>query len=114
MPRTDDPDARLLQGAADPARLAILRRLGAAAEVCACEFADCCGLAQPTISHHLKVLRETGWVTSERRGLWVWYRLRPEAARRAATLIAELLPVGEGVAGIGGRLLPVVDATERA
>ena len=82
MKRTTDPDALLLQGAADPSRLAILRQLATGDEVCACDLTACCDVAQPTVSHHLKVLRETGWVTSERRGTWVWYRLRPEAVER--------------------------------
>jgi len=99
MKRVVDPDARLLQGAADPSRLAILRQLAAAGgEVCACEFTACCEIAQPTVSHHLKVLRESGWVTSERRGSWVYYRLRPEALDRLRALAGEL----GGMAGPGG------------
>ena len=62
MKRLTDPDALLLQGAADPTRLAILRQLAAGDGVCACDFTACCEVAQPTVSHHLKVLRETGWV----------------------------------------------------
>ena len=82
MKRATDPDAMLLQGAADPSRLAILRQLATGDEVCACDLTACCDVAQPTVSHHLKVLRETGWVSSERRGTWIWYRLRPEAVER--------------------------------
>jgi ArsR family transcriptional regulator, arsenate/arsenite/antimonite-responsive transcriptional repressor len=85
-----DPDVRLLQAAADPTRLAILRQLAATPEVCACDFTACCDVSQPTVSHHLRVLREAGWVESERRGSWVWYRLRPEAAARLAQLAAQL------------------------
>lgn len=109
MKRVSDPDALMLQGAADPTRLAILRQLAAADEVCACDFTACCEVAQPTVSHHLKVLRESGWVTSERRGSWVWYRLRPEAARRLRALAAELL-LAEGE---GGRALRVLEARSR-
>jgi ArsR family transcriptional regulator, arsenate/arsenite/antimonite-responsive transcriptional repressor len=91
MKRMTDPDALLLQGAADPTRLAILRQLAVARdEVCACDFTACCTVAQPTVSHHLKVLREAGWVTSERRASWVWYRLRPEAVERFRLLAGEL------------------------
>ncbi|CAN5756211.1 hypothetical protein BH23CHL7_BH23CHL7_09830 [soil metagenome] len=79
---TDQADVRLLQAAADPTRLAILRQLASNTEVCACDFTQCCDVSQPTVSHHLRVLREAGWVESERRGSWVWYRLRPEAAAR--------------------------------
>lgn len=77
-----DQDVRLLQAAADPTRLAILRQLASDEEVCACDFTECCTVSQPTVSHHLRVLREAGWVESERRGSWVMYRLRPEAAAR--------------------------------
>jgi ArsR family transcriptional regulator len=90
MRRITDPDALLLQGAADPTRLAILRQLAGGDEVCACDFTACCDVAQPTVSHHLKVLREAGWVTSERRGSWVWYRLRPEAVERMRAIAGEI------------------------
>ena len=83
MKRATDPDAILLQAAADPTRLAILRQLAASREpVCACDFTACCDVAQPTVSHHLKVLRETGWVTSERRASFVYYSLAPMAVDR--------------------------------
>ena len=92
MKRITDPDALLLHGAADPTRLAILRQLSAGDEVCACDFTACCDVGQPTISHHLRVLRESSWVTSERRGSWVWYRLRDDAVARFRTIAAELGP----------------------
>jgi len=103
--RSNDPDARLLQGAADPTRLAILRQLAGADEICACDFTACCEVGQPTVSHHLKVLRETGWVTSERRGTWVWYRLRPEAVERFARIAGALSVTGTVAAG---RVLPTI------
>jgi DNA-binding transcriptional ArsR family regulator len=97
MKRVLDPDARLMQGAADPSRLAILRLLAAASgEVCACDFTACCEIAQPTVSHHLKVLRESGWVASERRGSWVYYRLRQDAIERFRALAGEI----EGFGGL--------------
>jgi len=92
MKRVTDPDALLLQGMADPTRLAILRQLAGGEEVCACEFTACCEVAQPTISHHLKVLRESGWVTSERRASWVYYRIRPEAVERLRAIAGALAP----------------------
>ena len=64
---------------ADPARVAIVNRLAAADEVCVCDFVASLELAQPTVSHHLKVLREAGFVESSRRGTWAYYRLVPEA-----------------------------------
>ena len=105
MTRLIDPDARLLGGAADPTRLAILRRLAVEDEVCACDFTACCEVAQPTVSHHLKVLRDTGWVISERRGSWVYYRLRPEAVARFRGLAGALSPIGSAP---GARVVSVV------
>lgn len=90
MKRLTDPDSLLLRGAADPTRLAILRQLAAGDEICACDFNACCEVAQPTVSHHLGVLRQAGWVSAERRGLWVYYRLRPEAAARFHAIAGEL------------------------
>ncbi len=85
--RTVDPDVRLLQALADPARLEIVRQLGRDDCVCACDFTDCCDVSQPTISHHLRVLREAGLVEAMRRGTWAYYRLVPEAmSALAATL----------------------------
>jgi ArsR family transcriptional regulator len=108
MKRVTDPDALLLQGAADPTRLAILRQLSGGDQVCACDFTACCDVAQPTISHHLKVLRASGWVTSERRASWVYYRLRPQAVERFREIAGELAPV---LAPPPGRVLPVVQPT---
>ena len=92
MTRSADPDILLLQAIADPTRLAILRQLSVEGTVCACDFTDCCGVGQPTISHHLKVLREAGWVESERRGTWIYYSVRPEALGRLRQLAGELVP----------------------
>ena len=79
--RTDYREpARLFQALADEARLQILHQLRERGEVCACDFSDCCGLAQPTISYHLKILREAGLVETEKRGSWVYYRLNAAKA----------------------------------
>jgi ArsR family transcriptional regulator len=64
---------------ADPTRVAIINCLSAADEVCVCSLTETFDLSQPTISHHLKVLREAGLVESARRGTWAYYRLVPEA-----------------------------------
>ena len=115
MKRAIDPDVRLLQAAADPTRLSILRQLSGTDTVCACDFSACCDVAQPTVSHHLKVLREAEWVTAERRGSWVYYALNPAAVARFRSLAGELLPFGASsampVAGLrGGRYpLPVIE-----
>jgi len=65
---------------ADPARVTIVNQLAAAAdEVCVCDLNAALDLSQPTVSHHLRVLREAGLVESTRRGTWAFYRLVPEA-----------------------------------
>ena len=79
--------ARLFRALADETRLAILRQLRDRGEVCACDFQACCVVAQPTVSHHLRVLRETGLVTSEKHGLEVRYRLNPAALQRVRALL---------------------------
>lgn len=94
MKRSLDPDVRLLQALADPTRLAIVRQLSTDSEVCACDFTACCDVSQPTVSHHLKVLREAGVVTSERRGNWIFYRLDPTASTRLASIARDLVPGG--------------------
>ena len=100
-----DPDVRLFQALADPTRLAILRQLAASDGVCACDFTDCCDVAQPTVSHHLKVLREAGWVRAERQASNIYYYLRPEAIERFRQVAGELAP-SIGLPPI--RKLPVV------
>jgi ArsR family transcriptional regulator len=91
MKKPADPEVRLLHALADPARLAIVRQLQASGEVCACDFTGCCGgLAQPTVSHHLKVLREAGLIRGQRRGSWVWYSLDPDGLARLASLTQDL------------------------
>lgn len=69
---------------ADPTRVAIVNRLAGADEICVCVFVDELGLSQPTVSHHLRVLREAGLVEAERRGTWAYYRLVPDAVAELA------------------------------
>ena len=64
---------------ADPTRVGIVNRLAGVDEACVCDLTAAFALSQPTISHHLKILREAGLVESERRGTWAWYRLVPGA-----------------------------------
>ena len=64
---------------ADPTRVAIVNRLAATDECCVCDLTDAFDLSQPTISHHLRLLREAGLVEASRRGTWAYYRLIPEA-----------------------------------
>ena len=71
--------AERFKALADPTRVAIINSLSAADEVCVCNLTATFDLSQPTISHHLKILREAGLVESTRRGTWAYYRLVPEA-----------------------------------
>jgi ArsR family transcriptional regulator len=82
----------------DPTRLAIVNQLAGADEVCVCHLVPDTGLSQPTISHHLRLLRDVGLVTSERRGTWAYYRLVPEAVAELADALAPLtaIPVRVG------------------
>ena len=81
--------AQVFKAIGDPVRLRLVSLIGAhrGGEVCVCDLTTAFNLAQPTISHHLKVLREAGIITSERRGTWVYYRLVPAALERMAALL---------------------------
>jgi ArsR family transcriptional regulator len=87
--------AHLFKALADPVRLRLLSLIGAhaggrepGAGVCVCDLTDTFEVTAPTISYHLKVLRESGLVASERRGTWVYYWILPEAMKRLADLLA--------------------------
>jgi ArsR family transcriptional regulator len=95
----DDAEAlaAAFKAIADPARLRLLSFIARQpeAEACVCYLVEPLGLAQPTVSHHLKVLADAGLVTRERRGTWMFYRLVPErvaALRDALALPAEKPP----------------------
>ena len=72
-------DGLVFKALADPTRVAIVNRLAAVDEVCVCDLTSAFELSQPTISHHLRLLRDAGLVEAERRGTWAYYRLVPEA-----------------------------------
>ena len=113
MSPATDPDVRFLQAAGDPVRLSILRQLAITGPVCACEFVAMHDVSQPTVSHHLKVLREAGWISGERRGTWIWYSIRMDALERFARVLGQLTPAdperSEGSSV--GQLLPVLSTT---
>jgi ArsR family transcriptional regulator, arsenate/arsenite/antimonite-responsive transcriptional repressor len=84
-------EAALLKAVADPYRLTMLATLATAEdEVCVCEFTDALPLNQPTVSHHLRILREAGLVTCERRGTWVYYRLADDAKNRLTNALTNV------------------------
>ncbi|MDH4029784.1 MAG: metalloregulator ArsR/SmtB family transcription factor [Chromatiales bacterium] len=79
--------AAMLKALADPTRLQILRVVSAqSGPVCACDIVDRFDLSQPTISHHLKVLRDAGLLTSRRKGLWSFYEPDPAGLTSLAEL----------------------------
>lgn len=81
--------ARVFSALSDPVRLRLYSLIASAdGEVCACSFVDAVDRSQPTVSHHLKILRDTGLVSGTKRGTWVWYSVNPELAAE----IAQMLP----------------------
>ncbi|WP_327404614.1 metalloregulator ArsR/SmtB family transcription factor [Streptomyces sp. NBC_01288] len=88
--------AKVFKALGDPVRLRLLSMIasqgqggegGRSGEVCVCELTPAFDLAQPTISHHLKLLRQAGLIDCERRGTWVYYWALPEALDRLADFL---------------------------
>ena len=71
--------AATFKALSDPTRLRILKAISGTGELCECNIVPTFGLSQPTISYHLKILREVGLVRSERRGQWVYHQLNEKA-----------------------------------
>ncbi|HEX6548645.1 MAG TPA: metalloregulator ArsR/SmtB family transcription factor [Candidatus Dormibacteraeota bacterium] len=87
-----DGTASLLKALADPTRLTMVAALWRAqAPVCICDFTGSLALSQPTISHHMAKLREAGLVESEKRGIWIYYRLREDLPAATRKLISGLV-----------------------
>jgi ArsR family transcriptional regulator len=80
--------AATFKALADPTRVAIVNQLACCEECCVCDLTAAFDLSQPTISHHLKILRDAGLVQSESRGTWAYYRLVPEALDRLRDVFA--------------------------
>jgi ArsR family transcriptional regulator len=91
----DDADAlaTAFKSIADPGRLRLLSFIAGqpGAEACVCHLVEPLGLAQPTVSHHLKVLTDAGLLARERRGTWMFYKLVPERVESLRHALA--LPV---------------------
>jgi ArsR family transcriptional regulator, arsenate/arsenite/antimonite-responsive transcriptional repressor len=84
--------AELLKALADPTRLTMIAALRRAAEpVCICDFTGALNLSQPTISHHMGKLRGAGLVESEKRGIWVYYRLAAGLSAKTTELLDALV-----------------------
>lgn len=97
-----DAVAPLLKALGDPVRLRLMSLVLSHenSEACVCDLLAAFDLSQPTISHHLKVLHETGLLEREKRGVWVYYRARPEALAGLASLFdapqSTTVPAGVG------------------
>lgn len=81
--------AAMFKALGDPVRLRLFSKIAshAGGEACVCDIADV-GVSQPTVSHHLRKLREAGLLTSQRRGTWVYYRVVPRALASLAAVLA--------------------------
>jgi ArsR family transcriptional regulator len=91
-PLTEETAARiapLLKAIADPVRLRLLSLVAAheGGEACVCDLNDAFDLSQPTISHHLKVLHDSGLLSRSKRGVWVYYRVQREALADLGVLL---------------------------
>jgi len=82
--------ARSMKALADPARLRLLSMVAAHedGEACVCDLTDPLGLSQPTVSHHLKVLTEAGFLSRTRRGTWAYYRIVPGSLDALSSFLA--------------------------
>jgi ArsR family transcriptional regulator len=87
--------ARVFKAIADPVRLRLLSLIAShgGGQACVCELTGAFALTGPTISHHLKVLREAGLIDGERRGTWIYYRVRPELLAQLSAVLVRDVPV---------------------
>ena len=87
--------AKKLKALADPVRLRLFSAIAshAGGEACVCDVSGGVDVSQPTVSHHLKVLRDAGLLTSQRRASWVYYAVVPEALRDISALLDLATPV---------------------
>ncbi|AYJ48038.1 ArsR/SmtB family transcription factor [Rhodococcus sp. P1Y] len=92
--------ARMFKALGDPVRLRLLSLVASheGGEACVCDISPQFDLSQPTISHHLKVLRESGLLDCERRGTWVYYWVVPEALQQLSTVLNAADPASDGAA----------------
>ncbi|MFF4501423.1 ArsR/SmtB family transcription factor [Streptomyces sp. NPDC001401] len=88
--------AKVFKALGDPVRLRLLSMIASreGGEVCVCEMTPAFDLSQPTISHHLKLLRQAGLIDCERRGTWVYYWVLPGALDRLAGFLTTPQPAG--------------------
>jgi ArsR family transcriptional regulator, arsenate/arsenite/antimonite-responsive transcriptional repressor len=92
MPRDVAAEASRLKALGHPVRLGIALALAKHPGTCACDFAEVFDVSQPTVSEHLRVLREAGLVTTKRRGTQICYSLDPSAVRQVRSMLGSLEP----------------------
>jgi ArsR family transcriptional regulator, arsenate/arsenite/antimonite-responsive transcriptional repressor len=80
--------ATVFAALADPVRLRLLSLVAEAGELCSCNLQEPLGKAQPTISHHTKVLADAGLISGEKRGRWVWWQVVPERVDAVRSALA--------------------------
>ena len=90
-----DGEVEILRALAHPVRWGILKRLAADPGICACDFTEFFEVSQPTISAHLKVLRQAGLVTTERNGTTICYRIAPARLASTGRLLTEIAATGD-------------------
>ena len=87
-----DQTSELMKALADPTRLTMIASLWKAnAPICICDFTAGLELSQPTISHHMAKLKDAGLVDSEKRGIWIYYRLREKLAPATRRILAQVI-----------------------
>jgi ArsR family transcriptional regulator, arsenate/arsenite/antimonite-responsive transcriptional repressor len=96
-PPDADELAALFKAVADPMRLRLLSLIAChdGGESCVCDLLDEFDVTAPSVSYHLRLLREAGLITAERRGTWVYYRVNPDVMERMSAVLApSALPAG--------------------
>ena len=84
--------ARAMKALADPARLRLVSMIAAhdGGEACVCDLTEPLGLSQPTVSHHLKILVDAGFLSRSKRGTWAYYRLVPGSLDTVSSFLASV------------------------
>ncbi len=93
--------AALFKAVADPMRLRLLSLIACheGGESCVCDLTDAFDVTAPTVSYHLRILREAGLISAERRGTWIYYRINPQVMVRMSAVLAPQPPAPAGTPG---------------
>ncbi|UBI40693.1 MULTISPECIES: ArsR/SmtB family transcription factor [Streptomyces] len=96
---TEAAEVAMFRALGHPVRLGIMKALAERPETCACDFTELFHVTQPTISQHLRVLREAGLVVTRRQGVQICYSVRPEALHRLHEVLTAIQPPRLAAAG---------------